>query len=84
MNTIHIIGHSGHFGGYVDGFVRAARLALGTADRALTKVADGAANWSQRVMDRRALRTLDDHILSDIGLSRADVEQEASKRFWQK
>lgn len=83
MNTIHITSNSGQFNGYVDGFVRVARSALGTADRALTKVADGVANWSQRVVDRRALRALDDHILHDIGLSRADVEREAGKRFWQ-
>lgn len=31
---------------------------------------------------RRSLRMMDDHQLKDIGLSRADVECEAARRFW--
>lgn len=31
---------------------------------------------------RKALMKLDDHSLKDIGLSRADVVREASRRFW--
>ena len=37
-------------------------------------------NESRR--QRRALQTLDDNMLRDIGLSRADVEREATKPFW--
>ena len=39
--------------------------------------------WLERARQRRHLRTLSDHMLRDIGLSRADVEGEAGKPFWQ-
>jgi uncharacterized protein YjiS (DUF1127 family) len=38
--------------------------------------------WHERARQRRHLRSLDDHMLRDIGLSRADVEGEAEKPFW--
>jgi uncharacterized protein YjiS (DUF1127 family) len=38
--------------------------------------------WLDRHDERRALLELDDHMLDDIGLSRADVEREAKKPFW--
>ena len=38
--------------------------------------------WLERARQRRQLRELGDHMLKDIGLSRADVEAEASKPFW--
>ena len=38
--------------------------------------------WHQRARDRRQLESLSDHMLRDIGLSRADVFAEASKPFW--
>jgi uncharacterized protein YjiS (DUF1127 family) len=38
--------------------------------------------WQQRARDRRQLESLSDHMLRDIGLSRADVFAEASKPFW--
>jgi uncharacterized protein YjiS (DUF1127 family) len=38
--------------------------------------------WLERARQRRQLRQLGDHMLKDIGLSRADVEAEASKPFW--
>ncbi len=40
------------------------------------------ARWAQRSAQRRHLRELDDHLLRDMGLTRADVEREASKPFW--
>jgi uncharacterized protein YjiS (DUF1127 family) len=39
--------------------------------------------WKKRVQDRRHLSQLDDHVLSDIGLTRADVTCEATRPFWQ-
>ena len=36
----------------------------------------------ERYRQRRALLSLDDRLLKDIGLSRADVEQECGKPFW--
>lgn len=45
-------------------------------------ILDTLSEWQQRANDRQCLRTMDDRMLSDIGLSRADVEREASKPFW--
>ncbi len=36
----------------------------------------------ERQRQRQALLKLDDRMLSDIGVSRADVERESSKPFW--
>ena len=38
--------------------------------------------WLERARQRRQLQQLGDHMLKDIGLSRADVEAESSKPFW--
>jgi len=39
--------------------------------------------WIARHEQRRQLLALPDHLMRDIGRSRADVEAEAVKRFWQ-
>lgn len=36
----------------------------------------------ERSRQRKALLALDDHMLSDIGVSRDEVKNEASKSFW--
>jgi uncharacterized protein YjiS (DUF1127 family) len=38
--------------------------------------------WLERARQRRALYGSSDHLLKDIGLSRADVESEVGKRPW--
>ena len=38
--------------------------------------------WSDRMRQRRHLAELDDRLLQDIGISRADVEGEISRPFW--
>jgi uncharacterized protein YjiS (DUF1127 family) len=38
--------------------------------------------WVERVRQRRALADLDDRLLRDIGLTRADVWLEIKKPFW--
>jgi len=38
--------------------------------------------WGDRARQRRALRDLPDYALTDIALSRADVDAESSKPFW--
>ncbi|HXV22906.1 MAG TPA: DUF1127 domain-containing protein [Alphaproteobacteria bacterium] len=38
--------------------------------------------WQERARQRRALLQLDDALLKDIGLTRADVERECGKPFW--
>lgn len=39
--------------------------------------------WADRVLQRRALATLDHRMLSDIGLSPSDRDMECRKPFWQ-
>jgi uncharacterized protein YjiS (DUF1127 family) len=38
--------------------------------------------WEECAAGRHALARLDDHMLRDIGLTRADVERELIKPFW--
>jgi uncharacterized protein YjiS (DUF1127 family) len=38
--------------------------------------------WSERARQRRLLAALDDRMLKDIGLTRADVAAESDKPFW--
>lgn len=38
--------------------------------------------WVERYRSRQALAKLDDHLLADVGLSRADVSAEIAKPFW--
>jgi uncharacterized protein YjiS (DUF1127 family) len=38
--------------------------------------------WAERARQRRALLSLDDWMLKDIGLSRADVMREYDKPIW--
>ena len=57
---------------------------------ALDELSDAAAQsvvatlraWRQRLRERDQLARLDDRMLSDIGLTRADAEYLASKPFW--
>jgi uncharacterized protein YjiS (DUF1127 family) len=39
-------------------------------------------HWHELARQRRALRALSDHMLKDIGISRAEAEREASRPFW--
>lgn len=50
---------------------------------ALVALFDTVATWNERRRQRRALEALPDHLLQDIGLSRADAVTEADKPFWQ-
>jgi uncharacterized protein YjiS (DUF1127 family) len=38
--------------------------------------------WAERAAERRHLAQLDDHLLNDIGLNRADVHAVTTKPFW--
>ena len=38
--------------------------------------------WAERAAERRHLAELDDHLLSDIGLNRADLDTISSRPFW--
>jgi uncharacterized protein YjiS (DUF1127 family) len=54
----------------------------GCLARTLARLADGLLAWRDRAHGRRALASLGDSQLRDLGLSRADVEREWSKPFW--
>jgi uncharacterized protein YjiS (DUF1127 family) len=38
--------------------------------------------WRERARSRRLLQQLDDRMLRDVGLTRADVARECAKHFW--
>lgn len=38
--------------------------------------------WQARAQERRLLLQLDERMLKDIGVTRADVAREAAKPFW--
>lgn len=38
--------------------------------------------WQARIDERRELAGIDERLLKDAGITRADVMQEASKPFW--
>ncbi len=53
---------------------RLARLPLAILETLLV--------WQERDQQRRHLAALDDRLLSDIGISRADAAREAAVPFW--
>jgi uncharacterized protein YjiS (DUF1127 family) len=46
------------------------------------RAADLLLTWQERAVQRHALAALDEPMLRDIGLSRAEAWREASKPFW--
>ncbi len=57
-----------------DVIARLARLPLAVLKTLLV--------WQERDRQRRHLAALDDRLLSDIGISRADAAREAAVPFW--
>ena len=55
---------------------------LGGMKFAIVRLFELLVEWQERERGRHHLRELDDRLLRDIGISRADVEREASKPFW--
>jgi uncharacterized protein YjiS (DUF1127 family) len=49
-----------------------------------TRAVNVARTWVRRSNDRRMLVRMNERMLSDIGLTRFDVNVEADKYFWQK
>jgi uncharacterized protein YjiS (DUF1127 family) len=56
----------------------AGALAIGSR-----RIGDTLLLWQERRRQRRALGSLNDHILKDLGLSRSDAGRESQKRFWE-
>jgi uncharacterized protein YjiS (DUF1127 family) len=50
--------------------------------RGVSSIVDIVLRWHERARQRRALMALSDHMLRDIGCSRADAHGEAAKPFW--
>jgi uncharacterized protein YjiS (DUF1127 family) len=50
----------------------------------LTRLFDVLLLWQQRCRERRQLAGLSDHVLKDIGVSRADTDVEVRKAFWRR
>lgn len=48
-----------------------------------TRLSDLVITWFDRSRQRQHLAELDDRMLRDVGLSRAEVDNEVSQRFWQ-
>ncbi len=53
------------------------------AARWLDDVSNLLARWLDASRSRMTLDELDDHLLRDIGLTRAEARRESSKFFWQ-
>ena len=53
---------------------------------ALVRAAGAAAEtfyiWQERAVQRAHLAGLEDHLLKDIGIGRAEADREAAKPFW--
>jgi uncharacterized protein YjiS (DUF1127 family) len=47
------------------------------------RVGDTLLQWLELYRQRRALGSLSDHMLKDLGLSRSDAGRESGKRFWE-
>ena len=50
--------------------------------RFLQRIGKTITRWDQLAQQRQQLREMDDRLLKDIGLSSADVERIAGRRFW--
>ncbi len=53
-------------------------------EEASNKVSKVLKVWSARSTDRRQLAMMNERMLTDIGLNRADVAAEVNKYFWQR
>lgn len=62
---------------------RQTRQFGGSIAREIMGVLDTVLLWQQRANDRAHLRTMNDHLLADMGISPADARRESAKPFWQ-
>ena len=61
-------------------FVRPSRGKAGAGF--VTRLFDQVLSWLDHARQRRHLGELDDRLLRDIGISRSEVDHEASRPFW--
>lgn len=74
--------YSHAFGGYVGGASR-TMPAMSALASVVSGTVETLARWRERAAQRRQLMELDERLLSDIGLTRANAVNEAEKPFWQ-
>lgn len=67
-----------------EGRARQSRRLLETLGRRLLAAWLLLESWQERARQRRALLALDDRLLKDIGVSRADALHEGRKPFWKR
>ena len=85
MSTFHLRTSSGNTAAARSDLADAhVRRLLWWAMRVVRCAANCVLIWHRRARERRALESLSDHMLRDIGLTRADVLAEATKRFWER
>lgn len=58
--------------------------AFNSLSQSLTVFGTVLMTWNRRHDQRARLAKMPDHLLSDMGISRADADLEASKPFWQR
>jgi uncharacterized protein YjiS (DUF1127 family) len=63
-------------------FLASLRAAVSVVTGNIWKIAETTQPWFERWRQRQALMRLDDHLLKDIGVSRADADLEGTKPFW--
>ena len=63
----------------ISGIRRTVRRRAGIS---LASIIDQVAQWWEVAAERRRLAAMDDRMLSDIGLTRADVWRETNRPFW--
>ena len=63
--------------------LRLARVLAGLAAAWTLRISDGLQLWQERRRQRRALGSVSDHMLKDMGLSHSEVGREIGKRFWE-
>ena len=68
VSRLDILGFLGRVGGWL------LRVSL--------KLIKAVRAWNRAQKGRRALLTMSDHMLKDIGISRVDALQEGRKAFW--
>ena len=61
---------------------RSAPSPLAPWARQMARMLQHLGEWRERARSRRLLQQLDDRMLRDVGLSRADVARECAKHFW--
>jgi uncharacterized protein YjiS (DUF1127 family) len=59
-----------------------AWFALRRSHDGVARAAEGGLIWLERARQRRQMAELSDHMLRDIGLTRADAWAESDKPFW--